>query len=475
MKSIISSLFLLFVSTTALKAQPGTADYAWGMLRYQDAVDLYYKVYKDDPENIAAISRLAQGCKLLRDYKEAERFYALWLEKDKIPSQSRALAYAQVLAHNGKYKESAVWYGIFSRLNPDDPRGQRFAEAYQDVSPYYKDSTNWSLYYLNINTEADEYSPMYFDTCLMFTSNRLKGTFMKDVNAMRREPFADLYLVKEPSAIGKIPAPAPNDTLRVALRGYKQDESLASSDNNSLSTFNNRFYIDGNLYTKKSLLVPKLNSIVNSNLHDGSSTYDPEGGYLYYTTSQTQRDSSYDMFQTNLQYLHTKIKIARYFDRKWEKFGELSFSRHFNVMHPALSRDKNVIFFVSDKAGGYGGLDIYCALRNDTGWSEPINMGPNINTPGNDAFPYADKNILYFASDGWGGLGGYDIFSVELVGVNATMQSKNLGYPVSSRFDDFGFILDGSNAGYFSSNRLGSDDIYWVENDVSDIKVQRQD
>jgi outer membrane protein OmpA-like peptidoglycan-associated protein len=117
--------------------------------------------------------------------------------------------------------------------------------------------------------------------------------------------------------------------------------------------------------------------------------------------------------------------------------------------------------------GGYGKSDIYFSVFSNSQWSKPFNLGPKINTEGNEFFPFiSNDGIVYFASDGHGGLGGLDIyFSVPERGVFNSIE--NMGYPVNSSRDDFGLVLDSTGVkGYFTSNRVGgkgNDDLYFLK------------
>ena len=162
----------------------------------------------------------------------------------------------------------------------------------------------------------------------------------------------------------------------------------------------------------------------------------------------------------------TKLKLysAELRDGGWANVQELPFnSDEYSTGHPALSRDGQSLYFVSDRPGGRGGTDVYVARFDNGTWSQPLNLGPQVNTRGDEMFPFVDENgLLYFASSGQpGSLGGLDIY-VAALGGGGTPQISHLEAPINSKADDFGLITDGSRAtGYFSSNRLnGDDDIY---------------
>ncbi|MBP7273109.1 MAG: PD40 domain-containing protein [Saprospiraceae bacterium] len=163
-----------------------------------------------------------------------------------------------------------------------------------------------------------------------------------------------------------------------------------------------------------------------------------------------------------------KLKIftaSKSSEGNWGNVVELPFNdNESSACHPSLSPDGDKLFFASDRAGGYGGMDIYvCEKQGDT-WGEPKNLGASINSESNEVFPFIHADgTLYFASNNSKSLGGYDInFSDLNKGVWSVPQ--NLGKPFNSEADDLGFILDNNKKlGYFSSNRKGGkgeDDIY---------------
>jgi outer membrane protein OmpA-like peptidoglycan-associated protein len=133
-------------------------------------------------------------------------------------------------------------------------------------------------------------------------------------------------------------------------------------------------------------------------------------------------------------------------------------SKDYSVRYPAVSSDGKQLFFVSNMPGGFGGNDIYVVdiLPNNT-FSEPKNLGANINTKDDEIFPFSDENnTLYFASYGHKGLGGFDVYKSEFVDGNY-QTAENLPDPINSKYDDFNYIINNANnTGYFSSNRKGS-------------------
>jgi len=126
---------------------------------------------------------------------------------------------------------------------------------------------------------------------------------------------------------------------------------------------------------------------------------------------------------------------------------------------PSISADGKVLYFVSDRNGGYGGMDIYRSIKNDLGeWGTPINLGSAVNSSGDERTPFLhpDGKTLYFSSNGWTGLGGFDIFLTHQNDAGAWTKLKNIGFPINSVDDEVGFFVstDGLK-GFFSSNKYG--------------------
>lgn len=162
---------------------------------------------------------------------------------------------------------------------------------------------------------------------------------------------------------------------------------------------------------------------------------------------------------------------------EWEESADfIANDNDYSVTHPALSKDGQKLYFSSDMPGGQGGFDLYVSERKNGKWVKPVNLGNDINTSGNEVFPFSANNgSLYFSSDKLIGLGGLDVFSTSKT-LNGYSKPKNLGNQVNSAKDDFGFILDESlvsesKSGYFTSDRNGTDDIYTWKSNVKDLFI----
>ncbi|MCX6247285.1 MAG: OmpA family protein [Bacteroidetes bacterium] len=199
----------------------------------------------------------------------------------------------------------------------------------------------------------------------------------------------------------------------------------------------------------------------NLNDNEGGATLTVDNKMLFYTVCK---------YTLNHTYYNCDIYYSEYVDGEWTPIRSVSDKINLPTTwesQPSISADGKTLYFVSDRAGGYGGYDIYRSVKSDNGdWGTPINLGPFINSTGNEKSPFIhpDGKTLYFSSDGWLGLGGYDIFYARLNEDGTWSGPVNIGYPINSPDDEVGFFVstDGQK-GYFASNKLkgiGGWDLY---------------
>jgi len=199
------------------------------------------------------------------------------------------------------------------------------------------------------------------------------------------------------------------------------------------------------------------NQINTPNFNEGSEAISQDGKFLFFTGCNRPDGLG-----------RCDIYIAQKKGNDWGKPFDLSPPVNTSgwESQPSISADGRTLYFVSNRRGGYGGYDIWKSQLTDKGWGEPINLGPNINTPGNEQSPFihADDSTLYFCSNGWPGMGGQDLFVSKLGRDGVWQKPENLGYPINTNGDESGLTVsaDGATA-YFSSNNLngyGGFDVY---------------
>ena len=233
-----------------------------------------------------------------------------------------------------------------------------------------------------------------------------------------------------------------------------------SRDKKINSTFFELFYSD--LDPNDHPLKPTPFSVeINSMLHEGPVSFTEDGQRIFFTRNTSEKgvrraDKS---GLTRLQiFTATKGKYD------WENITALPFNaNHFSCVHPSWDEGKGRLYFASNMIDGEGGYDLYYAEFADSTWGDPVNLGKEINTAGNEQFPfYHQSGQLFFTSNGYQGLGGLDMYMTNLAGPDHRI--INLGEPFNTEGDDLGIILNQAGTkGFFASNReggLGRDDIY---------------
>ncbi len=206
---------------------------------------------------------------------------------------------------------------------------------------------------------------------------------------------------------------------------------------------------------------PKLFSKeLATRLNDGPISFSSDGNSAYFSRNLLTEGSVNEISGP-------RNKLGIYYSRKenekWSDQRELRInSEWYNITSPCISPDGSRLYFASDKPGGYGGFDLYYCISENGYWGEPVNMGPAVNTPGNEVYPFVCVDgELFFSSDGLPGLGAKDIFFTRCVD-SVWLEPVHLNEPVNSRYDDLGMVTDQAmEKGFFSSNRDGTYDIFY--------------
>ncbi|CAN1560583.1 OmpA-like domain [Flavobacteriaceae bacterium] len=200
---------------------------------------------------------------------------------------------------------------------------------------------------------------------------------------------------------------------------------------------------------------------LNSKFHDGSVTISKDGNTMYFTSDSFREDSFEKDKANKLKLGRNNIFKATKENGKWGAITSLPFnSSDYSTGNPSLTKDGKTLYFSSNMPGSIGGVDIWKVSVSENGsFGTPENLGKKVNTEGNESFPFiTDENVLYFSSDAKQGLGGMDVYSIDL---KAGTEAKNVGKPVNSDKDDFSFSFnENKNFGFVASNRNGNDDIF---------------
>ena len=396
------------------------ADRHYESLSYHKAIKLYHKVLDQDPGNHRVKLKLAESYFKQNDPVKAEEWYAQVINKTYLVKSYHYLHYAQVLQSNGKFNSSLRWAKKYLGANPKSEVAQNLVYSLQNVDRYYQDSSKYVVTPVNFNSAAADFAPSYYNDGLVFSSSRKQNLNLEKNYSWDKSKYLDLY------------------------------------------------YTEPSIAQEMFVEPTKLKGRVNSRLHEGPATFFQDDRRIIFTRNNPQEQSRLHLYAAELPTGSDQ----------WEQIESLPFnSKNYSVGHPAMAASGAELYFVSDMPGGQGGTDIYKVLYVRGNWGIPQNLGPEINTPGNEMFPFVDQDDkLYFASNGHPGLGGLDIYSVNLK--EETPVITNMGYPINSSKDDFGLIVNHDRKlGYYSSNRSGNDDIYqFVENyETIEIMVQGVD
>lgn len=419
----LKHLFLLWIligniSIMALAKGPSItmrrANKLFNSFAYKDAAALYEMELKKHAKNYLALKNVATCYRKMNDMVNAEKWYAKVVENESTDPENY-LYYAQALEFNGKIDDAKVYYKKFTASANMDKRGERKMKSLDAISSFYTDSVYYKINNVAFNTAGSDYGIAFCKEGLTFATSGIQNSFVKSEFKWSNEAFSDLYLVRMFDERDSVFAPA-----------------MALSDH------------------------------VNSKYNEGPACYDSEGRTLAFTRNGYMNGKAI-AGKDKTNYLQIYIATDKMHD--WKNIRPFSQnSSNYSVCHPAFSMDGKTMYFVSDMPGGFGGTDIYMSKNDNGKWGEPTNMGVSINTEGNELFPSVLRDsVLYFASNGKGGLGGLDIFAAQIIG-EKVKEVVNMGYPVNTAYDDFGLIYDKSKrTGFFSSNRpggKGKDDIY---------------
>lgn len=322
----------------------------------------------------------------------------------------RYLADAQLV--KGDYKASQKSYEAFLELAPDDRMAMIGLESAKQSAEWKKNPTRYIVKKSKeLNGHRSDYCPAYVgeDTTMIVTTSTRKDATGSDLSCITGQKSADIFLTK-------------------------RDEK------------------------GKWQKTEKIESDINGEFEDGACAFTPDGKVMYFTRCAI--DEQYPRFASI-------FKSGRS-DASWTKPEEVIISRDTlsAYAHPAVSPSGEWLYFTSNMAGGYGGLDLWRFYIGTSKAMEGMleNLGPGINTEGDEQFPaFGPQGELFFSSNGYPGMGGLDIYSATLVN-DSIWEVNNIGAPVNSNGDDFGITFaPGLYRGYFSSNRgdaRGWDHIY---------------
>lgn len=421
---LLPLIFLLMMIGSAVAGQSRfrtKGDKFFERLAYAEATRWYHRAHKKDPLDHNVIRQLAECYRLTKNYSEASDWYGQYMNTPAVKDSISYFWYGHCLLKDKQYDAAKDAFQQYSFLAPNDPRGKSYVEALENIQKLLESKGFIEVKNLPVNGPASDFGAVPYGGGIIFASSRDEGPPVGQSFDWLNDPFLSFFHAEQ-----------------------KTEEP---------PTFDRPKLLKGD---------------VNSKYHESSFTYANDDSTRVYFTRNNYIERKKGMNEDKVILL--KIYTAVMDGLEPTYIQEFPYnSEDYSVTHPCLSKDGTELYFTSDMPDGVGGKDLYKCVKSGTGWGPPENLGPEINTPGDEQFPFiASDGSLFFSSDGHPGLGYLDVFWAREKKGKLVIQ--NMGPPLNSPYDDFAVWLDenGEN-GYFSSDRpggKGNDDIY-------QIKIQR--
>ncbi len=424
-----------------------------GQLRYAYAIPFLKKYIKESKVDSASLSMLGQCYKMQNRFDSAIYFYQKL--DSLIPVRSNDLA--ELYATVGDYDKAIKSYQNLIALQSDKSTAvysmyERRLQGFLTRSKFDRDSLDYKVRYLQINTPYNEFGAALLDSGFVFESNRSKKVTRNNEFGWDGLPFTKLYYQLSTKDLATDSIIYGNWKEKSVNKGISDKTPSLVNDNRSLQNQFDLQKITGAPKVESPLFAPGFSGDYNF----GSISFTADGMQAFFTKNQTNAKGIKQL----------EIWSTRRVNNGWNAPVKLYFNNPaHSYFHPAITPGGERLFFVSDQPGGIGGTDIYYVNRKEDGsWDATVNAGASINTAANELFPTFYESNLYFSSNGHEGLGGLDIYKFKSTGV------ENLGKPINSEKDDLVFSAQ-DNKGFFSSNRYGSDDIFSYEYKLVKISI----
>ena len=434
MRQLTPYLFLLLVASflySCKSAKLSDAEEKQRIGEYFEAAAIYRKVYTKTPPAKRDLRgyiafRMAECNRLINNTPRATSAYMNAL-RYKYPDSIVNLRLGQMYQKSGRYGEAIKYYNDYLLAEPGSVLAFNGVAGCEEAVKWKQTPTRYTVRRMEkFNSRRSEFSPMLYG-----------------------EKYDQLYF-----ASSRTPKGAGKD---------KEETSSAITGQR-----NNDFFLVKQDETGAWQAPVELEDEVNTEFDEGTPSFSKDGNTMYYTYCAQDPEGPRT----------SEIYVSSRSSAKWGKGTRANIVKDSVTAlgHPSISPDSKYLYFVSDAVGGYGGKDLFRArvMGNDFGPME--NLGPDINTPGDEMFPYVrDSVTLYFASDGHPGMGGLDLFKATLDSTGK-WNVENMKAPINSAGDDFGITFAGDKeSGFFSSNRndaRGYDHLYSFELPVITIFIE---
>ena len=410
----ISLSLCLSVDCAAQKRKVERAYEFYNAGEYYLAMDHFKSTYsksRDKAVKADMVYMVAECYRLMNDPKNAET----WYKKAVRTAYAKPMAqfwYAESLMKNGKYPQAIDEYRKYKQLAPSDARADQAIRACELAQEWLRNPEAYKVDDLkDLNSKDADFSPAYARDdfgVVYFTSSR-DGAMGNKTHGATGQSYTDIF--------------------------------------------------ESRIDKKGKWSIPVAVEGLNSDFEDGTPNLTADYREIYFSRCEVGKRE-----RKGCEILHSEKK-----GDTWNEPKNLGLMPDSVIAaHPAISPDGLTLYFVSDIKGGFGGKDIFYVTRPKPGspWSKPVNAGPDINTSGDEEFPYVrNDGTLYFSSDGHIGMGGLDIFKAKAQ-PDGSWIVQNMKAPINSSADDFGIVFQNSTeAGIFSSTRKGkgNDELYSFE------------
>ncbi|MDB2606161.1 OmpA family protein [Zobellia sp.] len=413
MKKVVLYIFFGVCLTVSSQSKEEKANAYYEDYKFEKAIKLYSDLASGKKRpSLEVVQRLADSYFNMNRYQEAVIWYKkLYNIMGKEVGEGNIIKLVQSLKasmHNERADQ------LLKDFYTDEDRLQMMLSQKVHLDSTLAQKEKYATKNMAFNSTKSDFGPMLFNDGLVFASARDTTKSNGELYPWNKQPYLDLYITR-PNITGLVPE--------------KYLENLESS------------------------------------YHDATLTFSWDGQTVYFTRNYLKKKNRLSANEDGLSHM----QILRGTIRNNELVDVISLgfnSKEYSCGHPALSSDGRYLYFTSNMPGGFGESDIYVVDLSNDGvvLSDPMNLGPTINTRGREMFPYIHNKMLYFSSDSHYGLGGLDIFSSTIFSKTDYSLPLNMGKPLNSNLDDFSFIYENKKGeGYFASNRKGGrgdDDIY---------------
>jgi len=419
MKRLLLLIILLItVTSPELAAQKRKADRAYSAFNageYFDAIDEFKDAYSktkkaDKNSRTELVFMIAECYRMINDPKNAETWYKLAV-KSSYSKPDAQYWLAESIRKNGKPQLAIDEFKKYKQIAPSDARADQEIRACELTIEWLRNPEAYKVEELkDLNSKESDFSPAY-----------------------GRDDFGLIYFTSS----------------RDDAAGNKTHGATGQSYTD---------IFESRIDKKSKWSTPVPVGVINTEFEEGTPSFSSDYKELYFTKCESGKRE-----RKGCEIMYSTKTGDSWSDPK--NIGILPDS--VVAAHPSLSPDGSTLYFASDIAGGFGKKDIWKVTRPQGGaWSKPVNLGPDINTPGDELFPYVrEDGTLYFSSDGLIGMGGLDIFKAKPQ-PDGSWIVQNMKSPVNSFADDFGIAFEnGNEKGIFSSTRKGkgNDELYSFE------------